>query len=881
MIDPVKDFLAPKRFSIAAYLCIIVHFLCGLVLIVVTVALRDSENWKFSCFVDGKSTAMYKEQVDQACFARYDQTYISPLPLYGFVLLSIGFTVVVSVIYSLLVSTRVDEIKSSYERKKTRTTKENEDYENEDYVVLNRGTFVIYLYFIHLVLRALFMITITILQHSYFYPNGFDSKFSCNLPPTNQVTSNINTPKNANGTLVTCKNATASEKWLTGVIVSVLNSIVAAVILGEVIYLLPRLPIFNRYYGVGWSCDSKFVIEYLLGKPYNVPGENEPLTNIENNPPDYSTQDYSTPDSFAENDSIQHFRTQDSINFYKQQVLNRCRETDIYYGPKACLDDFYIDVVIHTERAQHEFSKEMNRHEIYDIHTEVPSNSIRLENIKDLFNPNEDTKSNFPRSILANGKPGIGKTALTEKILRDWANEIDEYYSDKIAFFFKLRWFNDNLTNLSLKTFLQLGTRLNEEKFESIYEEIAKEPQKAILIFDGLDELHGNPISCLDQSKMIPDDPNTCMSAMNLFINLMLGNLLKGATVLVTSRPTADDFYSRLHFDRNVEITGFTWDKIEEYVSRFCDNNNRSDLKSRIWKHIKSSPGLLNLCYIPVNCFIVCVILFECLSDSRNDIGAPPTTLTELYQTAVNHFEKYHHTNADKNPTMTEEALKELQRLSFNGMENGQLVFNQELFDEQMKTSGLLNSLSNPIFPIQTQFCFIHLTIQEFLAARHVTETLAPLEIKKFISDHVKSGKWHLVLQFLAGLLGKKIKNFDKEYTDCVFAFAERFEVTHGKIELNYNEVLVMTCLREVDDEEIVKSVCETTALNDVVHLHGGSHIVSPSEWAARKFVCKHMKNLKLNKNANQLISDKGELPFQYKIKKFYYYYMEFKIRNI
>ena len=282
-----------------------------MVLIVVTVALRDSENWKFSCFVDGKSTAMYKEQVDQACFARYDQTYISPLPLYGFVLLSIGFTVVVSVIYSLLVSTRVDKIKSSYERKKTRTTKENEDYENEDYVVLNRGTFVIYFYFIHLVLRALFMITLTILQHSYFYPNGFDSKFSCNLPPTNHATSNKNTPKNANGTLVTCKNATASEKWLTGIIVSVLNSIVAAVILGEVIYLLPRLPIFNRYYGVGWSCDSKFVIEYLLGKPYNVPGENEPLTSIENNRPDYSTQDYSTPDSFAENDSIQHFRTED------------------------------------------------------------------------------------------------------------------------------------------------------------------------------------------------------------------------------------------------------------------------------------------------------------------------------------------------------------------------------------------------------------------------------------------------------------------------------------------------------------------------------------------------------------------------------------------
>jgi hypothetical protein len=75
---------------------------------------------------------------------------------------------------------------------------------------------------------------------------------------------------------------------------------------------------------------------------------------------------------------------------------------------------------------------------------------------------------------------------------------------------------------------------MNEEHFESIYEEIAKEPQKAILVFDGLDEYHGNPINCLDQSRIISNDPNTGTSAMNLFIKLVLGDLLKGATVVVT-----------------------------------------------------------------------------------------------------------------------------------------------------------------------------------------------------------------------------------------------------------------------------------------------------------------------------------------------------------
>jgi hypothetical protein len=676
--------------------------------------------------------------------------------------------------------------------------------------------------------------------------------------------------------------------------VSIINSIVASVILGEVIYLLPRLPILNRDSEVGWSCDSEFVIKYLLGGQYNVPVESEPLTIIENSPPhcsaqDYSTPDYvtqackaystsndsiqdtrnqdtpdfiaqdlecttmdndirdsgtedfidvhrieypldkqhnvpgeseplltsieknpphcstqhySTPDSVAQacstvNDSIQDTRnqntpdpiaqecttmdndiqdsgTEDCIDVYKKQVLNRSRDSCIIYGTNANVDDLYIDVVIHTGRAP----LEINRHEIYDVYKEVPQTSICLETTEKLFYPNRDRKGEFPRSILVIGRPGIGKTVLTEKILRDWANGIDEYYCDKIVFFFKFRWLNENinkLTNISLKTFLRFGTTLSEENFESMYEEIAKKPQKAILIFDGLDEYHDDPISCLDQSRIIPNDRNTGTSAINLFIKLVLGDLLKGATVVVTSRPTADDFYSRLDFDRNVEIIGFTTDKIEEYVSRFCDNNNTSDLKTKVWNHIKSSSELLNLCYIPVNCFIVCVTLSGCLGDPRNETGALPTTLTELYQTAIDHLEKHHHRNADRNSTAYE-ALKQLQRLAFLGMESGQLVFNQTLFDEEMKKSGLSNSLSNPIFPLRTQFCFVHLTIQEFLAVRHVTETFAPPEIKKFISDHVKSGNWHLVLQFIAGLLGKNIKNFDEEYKDCVFAFAECFK---------------------------------------------------------------------------------------------------------
>ena len=133
-----------------------------------------------------------------------------------------------------------------------------------------------------------------------------------------------------------------------------------------------------------------------------------------------------------------------------------------------------------------------------------------------------------------------------------------------------------------------------------------------------------------------------------------------------------------------------------------------------------------------------------------------------------------------------------------------------------MKNSGLLNSLSNPYSQAQTQFCFIHLTIQEFLAAKHVTETFTQEEIKEFIISHIESGKWHLVLQFIAGLLGKK--NY---YKHSVLAFAECFLVKDGNLELRDNSLtlLVLKCLREVNDEDIAKEACETTAMNDVVSL--------------------------------------------------------------
>ena len=131
--------------------------------------------------------------------------------------------------------------------------------------------------------------------------------------------------------------------------------------------------------------------------------------------------------------------------------------------------------------------------------------------------------------------------------------------------------------------------------------------------------------------------------------------------------------------------------------------------------------------------------------------------------------------------------------------------------------SGLINSLSNPFFPIHTQLCFIHFTIQEFRAAKQVIETLNPADIKEFISSHFAEPRWHLVFQSIAGLLGKQMTMFNRKYENCVMAYAEGFKQIGDTIHLTYDEVFVMKCLRELDNEKMAKDVCETTAIKDAV----------------------------------------------------------------
>lgn len=260
MIDVIKDYLTPKRFGVVAYICLIVHFLCGLVFTAVTSSLRAGEFGKFSCTVDTESTILYKIYVEKTCYSRYEQAYNSPLPLYGFVLLSTGIVVLVSVIYSLGVSSRVDEIDRSSSGSEEPATDGGET---------NHGFHVFYFYFLHLVVRSIFGILFSVLQYTVFYPNGFDFQFSCTLPNSDvtQIGNKTSMGKfNYTTTSIACENSSASEKRLWSMIVCVLNTAFALVVLCEVIYLSRRLPCNPRLLFCGWL-EQRYSLHYCIFSP--------------------------------------------------------------------------------------------------------------------------------------------------------------------------------------------------------------------------------------------------------------------------------------------------------------------------------------------------------------------------------------------------------------------------------------------------------------------------------------------------------------------------------------------------------------------------------------------------------------------------------------
>ena len=726
-MEGLKDLLAPKTLHWFSYVANLFWILLGIILSAIFLDIENSEpRFDFRCGSNGN-----KELVRGKCYEQYDKQY-HKFPVYGFVIINFIVTASVCGIYSQVVKSRVEEL----ERDKNQDVENRTQQRNNN--LTERKLFKAYL--LQLLARFVLGISFVVLQNQLLYPLSFPSNFKCNLTRDesfSDITTSASRNETLTQTLYECHNQRAAKKTFWAIAVMVVTGSFAFLVFLEFLYLLSRAKEVERF-----TVDPKFYKYYLSSNKPNL----------------------STAEQEQELTSIEQMKKN-----VRDGTKRPCKDLkspfdDPGEGRDLKLDEIFTNLIVYKGRADYNFSGD------------------RGEQLKEYLKANEKLSSTRPgeifdseeQKILVVGRPGIGKTMFSTKILRDWAsdnllNETQKSQIDfQVAFLVKLRMFNFTDKELNLRELLdhsQYSTTLSEETWSYIREN----PQRVLIIFDGFDE-YSRKAEINKDDVQYRNSEEDRMPVHFLLKKILSGNILTGATVLMTIRPNAVSCIRSSNFDKTVEILGFTPEQVVDYVEKFSKQGDKAET---IKQHITSNANLQAFCYIPVNCFIICSCLLELLGNTG--FTSLPTRLTEIYSIAIKMFyfsyddNQYRHEKAEGQQfflkpfkelsSPVQEVFKRLGKIAFNGIKEGRLIFESHEVKD-LENNGLFHRLPDtrerPLGERREQYCFLHLTMQEFLAAKYLVDTYSSEDLQKFVSDHIQYGAWRVVMQFVAGLLDEK-----------------------------------------------------------------------------------------------------------------------------
>ncbi|XP_078025710.1 protein NLRC3-like isoform X2 [Epinephelus lanceolatus] len=389
-------------------------------------------------------------------------------------------------------------------------------------------------------------------------------------------------------------------------------------------------------------------------------------------------------------------------------------------GNPTLLNQIYTELYI-TEGGIAEVNDE---HEVRQIETasrklDRPETKIRQE---DIFkaSPGRDEPI---RTVMTKGVAGIGKTVLTQKFTLDWAE--DKANQDiQLTFPFTFRELNV-LKEKKYSLVELVHDFFTETKEAGIcrFEEF-----QVVFILDGLDECR-LPLDF--HNNEILTDVTESTSVDVLLTNLIRGKLLPSARLWITTRPAAANQIPPDCVDMVTEVRGFTDPQKEEY---FRKRFRKRKQVGRIISHIKTSRSLHIMCHIPVFCWITATVL-EDVMKTREE-GELPKTLTELYiyflvvQSKLKNIKYDGGSETDPHWSPDNRKMFEsLGKLAFGQLQKGNLIFYESDLTEcgiDIRAASVYSGVFTQIFKEERGlyqdkvFCFVHLSVQEFLAALHV-----------------------------------------------------------------------------------------------------------------------------------------------------------------
>ncbi|KAK7157162.1 hypothetical protein R3I93_008591 [Phoxinus phoxinus] len=524
-------------------------------------------------------------------------------------------------------------------------------------------------------------------------------------------------------------------------------------------------------------------------------------------------------------------------------------------GNPTLLNEIYTELYI-TESGSGEIN---NEHEVRQIETQSRRAEAEDTPIKcsDIFTPLPGQDKPI-RTVLTKGVAGIGKTVSVQKLILDWAEGTE---NQDVQLIFPLAFRELNVMKdktLSLSDLLHRFFPGTKEL------DISSAEYKVLFIFDGLDECR-LPLDF--QSDVRLCDVTESASVDELLVNLIVGNLLPSSLIWITSRPAAADLVPAECVHRVTEVRGFSDTQKQEYFRKRIRDQSLAD---RIISHLKSSRSLFIMCHIPVFCWISATVLEEMCSEAET--GEIPKTLTQMYthflliQTNIKHEKDYEKRVKD------EDMIVKLGKLAYRQLEKGHLIFYEEDLSEcgiDEAEASVYSGLCTQIFReelglcLGKVFCFVHLSIQEHLAALYVHLSFINYNISVFdqitkptngdtvsLSDlhqravdealHSRNGHLDLFLRFLLGLSVKSNQSLLQELKTQTANRSHNNEKTVDYIKEKISEnpspdkyINLFHCLNELGD----------LSLEDEAKPHtsrfGGLRAVklSSSQWSALVFV--------------------------------------------
>uniref|UniRef100_A0A3Q2PJC0 NACHT, LRR and PYD domains-containing protein 12-like n=1 Tax=Fundulus heteroclitus TaxID=8078 RepID=A0A3Q2PJC0_FUNHE len=536
-------------------------------------------------------------------------------------------------------------------------------------------------------------------------------------------------------------------------------------------------------------------------------------------------------------------------------------------GNPTLLNQIYTELYI-TEGGTGEAHDE---HEVMKIETasrrrHVQENTIKQEHIFK-GSPGKDKPI---RTVMTKGVAGIGKTVLTQKFTLDWA---ESKTNQDILFIFPFAFRELNLLKEKRFSLVELVHHFFHVCKEAKICRFEKFP--VLFIFDGLDECR-LPLDF--QNNEILTDITESASLDVLLTNLIGGKLLPSARLWITTRPAAASQIPPECVDTVTEVKGFTDLQKEEYFrKRFIDQKQAG----RIISHMKTSPNLFIMCHIPVFCWINATVLEYVLKTCQE--RELPKSLTELYmhfllvQTKVKEVKYDGGVGSDLTwSPESRQMIQSLGKLAFDQLRKGNLIF----YESDLKGSGIDIRAASVYSGVFTQifeeergiyqdrlFCFIHLSVQEFLAALYIHLTFmnsgvnlldnnqTPQRVSKVFKTKPNVKKLHqiavdkalqspnghldLVLRMLLGLSLPSnqtlLRGLQTQTTCSSQTNQETAEYIKKKIGENLSaekSINLFHCLNELNDRSLTEEIQQ--------YLRSGSlstRKLSPAQWSALIFI--------------------------------------------